>query len=206
MAVASGGKFSDVLRKFEAKVYYDRAKKFDLAAARKYVYGLEANRRKSGNLAAAPRILTFGEIRDIGSKAMPDGWWPRIVASSSQRQYMDLPFTYFLQDGLVDEWPIVPYLTWSPQAQDKKPWVRVEFGGRKRFSKVVLRRCRDKEGCIALKSGRVVVEGRELAMFGLGGCSVELSFSEVEAESVTVEVGDYDKTAKCRLLSEVEVY
>ena len=28
----------------------------------------------------------------------------------------------------------------------------------------------------------------------------------VQAESVTVEVGDYDKTAKCRLLSEVEVY
>ena len=195
-----------MLKKFEAKVYYDRAKKFDLAAARKYVYGLEANRRKPGNLAAAPRILTFGEVRDIGAKAMPDGWWPRIVASSSQRQYLDMPFTYFLQDGLVDEWPIVSYLTWSPQKQDRAPWVRVEFGAKKKFSKVVLHRCRDGEGRIALKSGRVTSGGRELAAFGAGGCKVELSFPAVEAESVTVEVGGCDASANCRLLSEVEVY
>ena len=203
----SGGKFSDVLKKFEAKVYYDRAKKFDLAAARKYIYGLEANRIKPGNLAAAPRILTFGELRGIGAKAMPDGWWPRIAASSSSKGYsVDVPYPYFLQDGLVDEWPIVPYLTWSPSPKDKSPWVRVEFGAKKSFSKVVLHRCRDKAGRIALKGGRVTAEGRELASFGPGGCRVELSFPSVEAESVTVEIGECDASAKCRLLSEVEVY
>ena len=201
----AGGKFTDVLKKFEAKVYYDRAKKFDLAAARKYVYGLEAGRRKPGNLAAAPRILTFGEVRDIGAKAMPDGWWPRIVASSSQRQYMDLPFTYFLQDGLVDEWPIVPYLAWSPRKQDKSPWVRVEFGAKKKFSRVVLHRCRDEEGRVALMSGRVVADGRELATFGPGGCKVVLSFPEAESEAVTVEIGETNPLAKSCLLSELEV-
>ena len=201
-----GGKFNDVLKRFEAKVYYDRAKKFDLAAARKYVYGLEAARSKPGNLAAAPRILTYGELRDIGLKAMPEGWWPRIAASSLQKMSYDLPFAYFLQDGIIDEWPIVPYLTWSPVKSDKSPWVRVEFGGKKAFSKVVLHRCRDGAGRIALKSGRVVADGRELAKFGPGGCKVELSFPAVEAEAVTVEVGDCDASANCRLLSEVEVY
>ena len=142
----------------------------------------------------------------MGSKALPDGWWPRIVASSSQRQYMDLPFPYFLQDGLIDEWPIVSYLTWSPQKQDKKPWVCVEFGAKKKFSKVVLHRCRDEEGRIALKSGRAVADGRELATFGPGGCKVELSFPEVEADAVTVEIGETDPSANCRLLSELEVY
>ena len=200
-----GGKFSDALKKFEAKVYYDRAKKFDLAAARKYVYGLEAARRKPGNLAAAPRILTYGETESMAKK-VPDDWWPRIVASSSAKQYRDLPFTYFLQDGLVDEWPIVPYLTWSPSHLDKAPWVRVEFGTKRKFSKVVLHRCRDGEGRIALQAGRVVADGRELAVFGPGGCRVELSFPLTAADAVTVEIGNRDETAKCRLLSEIEVY
>ena len=200
-----GGRFSDSLKRFEAKVYYDRPKKFDLAAARRRVYGLEAARRRPGNLAAAPRILTYGELRDIGLKAMPEGWWPRIVASSSQKEYADLPFAYFLQDGIIDEWPIVPYLTWSPVRSDKAPWVRVEFGGRKRFSKVVLHRCRDGEGRVALASGRVVADGRELASFGPGGCRVELSFPQVESGAVTIEVGETDPAAKCRLLSELEV-
>ena len=201
----SGGRFTDVLKKFEAKVYYDRAKKFDLAAARRYVYGLEAARRKPGNLAAAPRILTYGETQEM-AKSMPEGWWPRIVASSSERAYADLPFTYFLQDGLVDEWPIVPYLTWSPRRDDKAPWVRVEFGAKKRFSRLLLHRCRDGEGRIALLGGRVLVDGRELASFGTGACKVEIAFPEVESGSVTVEIGTVDKAAQCRLISEIEVY
>ena len=117
----------------------------------------------------------------------------------------DLPFAYFLQDGIIDEWPIVPYLTWSPVKADKSPWVRVEFGAKKAFSKVVIHRCRDGEGRVALKSGRVVADGRELASFGPGGCKVELSFPAVESDSVTIEVGDCDASANCRLLSEVEV-
>ena len=137
---------------------------------------------------------------------MPERWRPRIATSSSQKMSYDLPFAYFLQDGIIDEWPIVPYLTWSPVKSDKSPWVRVEFGGKKAFSKVVIHRCRDGEGRIALKSGRVVADGRELAKFGPGGCKVELSFPAVEAEAVTVEVGDCDASASCRLLSEVEVY
>ncbi len=67
-------------------------------------------------------------------------------------------------------------------------------------------RCRDGEGRIALKSGRVVADGRELAKFGPGGCKVELSLPAVESDSVTIEVGDCDASASCRLLSEVEVY
>ena len=96
--------------------------------ADKYVYGLEAARRKPGNLAAAKRILTYGELRDIGLKAMPERWRPRIATSSSQKMSYDLPFAYFLQDGIIDEWPIVPYLTWSPVKSGKSPWVRVGFG------------------------------------------------------------------------------
>lgn len=203
---AVAGRFSDALGRFEAKVYYDRPKKFDLKAARELVRGLEANRRKPGNLAAAPRTLTYGELRDVGMKDMPEGWYPRIAASSSQKEYAELPFTYFLQDGIVDELPLVPFLTWSPKKSDKSPWVRVEFGQRKRFSKVVLHRCRDDAGRVALLSGRVVADGRELASFGPGGCKVELSFEATESDSVTLEIGQRDANAGCRLLSELEVF
>ena len=154
-----------------------------------------------------PKVRVFGELRDIGYKAMPDGWWPRFVVSTFSMGYsVKMPYPYFLQDGIVDELPIVPYLTWSPSHLDKNPWVRVELGGKKKFSKVVLHRCRDKEGRIAPKSGRVVADGREVAAFGVGGCKVEIGFPVVEADSVTVEVGETDASAKCRLLSEVEVY
>ena len=61
-------------------------------------------------------------------KAMPERWRPRIATSSSQKMSYDLPFAYFLQDGIIDEWPIVPYLTWSPVKSGKSPWVRVGFG------------------------------------------------------------------------------
>lgn len=201
-----GGRFTDRLRRFEAKVYYDRAKKFDHAAARKYVYDLEANRRRPGNLAAAPRILTYGETEAL-YKYMPDDWYPRFTASSTLIQSYELPFTYFLQDGIIDELPLTPYLNWSPKPDDAKPWVRCEFGSRKRFSKVVLHRCRDMDGRIALVSGRLVADGKELAAFdGVDACRVELEFPAVEAESVTLELGRVDKESKCRLLSEFEVY
>ena len=61
-------------------------------------------------------------------------------------------------------------------------------------------------GYILIQLGRVVADGRELATFGHGGCRVELSFPAVESESVTVEIGDCDASAKCQLLSEIEVY
>ena len=202
----TGGRFSDTLAKNETKVYYDRVKKYDHAAQRAYVYGLEAGRRRKGNLAAAPRILTYGETEKM-AKAYPEDWYPRFVASSSQQMGYPLPFTYFLQDGIRDDFPIVPYLTWNPLPTDKKPSVRCEFGAKKRFSKVVLYRCKDADGRIALVSGRLVADGRELAAFNsTDGCTVELKFPETESESVTLEVGTVDKESRTRLLSEFEVY
>ena len=138
---------------------------------------------------------------------MPENWYPRITASSTRKASYDLPFTYFLQDGLRDELPIVPYLTWSPVASDKAPWVRVEFGAKKKFSKLVLYRCRDAEGRLALLSGKVEADGREIAAFDeRENAKIEITFPETEADSLTVKIGERDAASKCRLLSEVEVY
>lgn len=201
-----GGRFSDRLGRFEAKVYYDREKRFDLARQRAYVYGLEASRRRAGNLAAAPRILTYGELAKA-AKGLPDDWYPRFVASSSEAQGAALPYPYFLQDGLVDEWPITPYLAWKPLETDRRPWVRCEFGKTCRFSKVVVSRCRDEAGRIRLLAGRLVANGRELASFDAErGCRLELTFPAVEADSVTLELVRRDGTSQCRDLSEIEVY
>jgi hypothetical protein len=138
---------------------------------------------------------------------MPDDWYPRIVASSTRKASYDLPFAYFLHDGLRDELPIVPYLTWSPVASDKSPWVRVEFGGKKKFSKLVLYRCRDAEGRLALLSGTVEANGREIAAFDdKDNAMIEIALPETSADSLTVKIGSCNAQATCRLLSEVEVY
>ena len=205
VAVA-GGKFLDDFAPYETKVYYSGAKKFDYVATRKAIYDAEQNRRRPGNLAAASKILTYKETTELFRK-MPENWYPRIVASSTQKVSYDLPFTYFLHDGLRDELPIVPYLTWSPVASDKSPWVRVEFGAKKRFSKLVLYRCRDAEGRLALLSGKVEANGREIAAFAdRENARIEIALPETEADSVTVKIGDRDAAAKCRLLSEIEAY
>ena len=201
-----GGRFADNFAPYETKVYYSKMKKFDFDATRKRIYSAEASRRKPGNIAAAKRILTYKETEAL-AKSMPKDWYPRIVASTSARQSYDLPFTYFLQDGLRDELPIVPYLTWKPVKNDASPWVRVEFGEEKKFSRVVLYRCRDAAGRLALLSGSIEVQGAKIAEFNdKQNAKLELQLSETTASSVTIKVGQCDKQALCSLLSEIEVY
>ena len=139
-----------------------------------------------------------------------EGNWAAVsnaLARWTEAQGAALPYPYFLQDGLVDEWPITPYLAWKPLETDRRPWVRCEFGKTCRFSKVVVSRCRDEAGRIRLLAGRLVANGRELASFDAErGCRLELTFPAVEADSVTLELVRRDGMSQCRDLSEIEVY
>ena len=209
--VPASGRFSDRFGANEARVYYEQPGGFDLSAARAEVYAAEAARHASGNLAAAKRLLVVGEIRQMKKDGIPDDWYPRFVASSfapsrcGGKEYMP----YFLQDGMKGGRLTTPYLAWmaDPARRQDRPWVRLEFGRKTKFSRIVLFRAIGDDGLATMASGSVKVNGETVATFDDPDREViELTIPETEAESVTLEPGKVTWDGFRRWLTEFEVY
>lgn len=202
----SDGRLSLELAAYESRVYRSRPWRFSPAKIRAEIAKRESARRKPGNLAAPERFLTFLEQQRILEGKM-DYPFPRLVASSSQN-FSNRPHVnpYFLQDGFDQPLPYVPYQAWAPRGDDPAPWVRVEFGGRRRFSRVRLVRCRDEKGVYAFDAGRLMVDGTEIASFTVASDAVvELKFPAVESDAVTLLPGPRRSSSSAYLV-EFEVY
>ena len=202
----SEGRLAVELAAYESRVYRSRPWRFSPAKIRAEIARRETARRKPGNLAAPERFLTLLEQKRIREGKM-DYPFPRLVASSSQN-LSNRPHVspYFLQDGFDQPLPYVPYQAWAPRGDDASPWVRVEFGGRRRFSRVRLVRCRDEKGVYAFDSGRLMVDGTERAAFAAAtNAVVELTFPAVESEAVTLLPGPCRSRSSAYLV-EFEVY
>lgn len=208
------GSFEDELGPHEAKVYHSVAGCFSVKAAAEKIDAAEARRRKDGNLAVAARFPTWVELLRMGKGELDIGY-PKIVPTSTTEQRpKGLPRAYFLQDGFSDVFPYVAYHGWKPSRNDKSPAVRVEFGEPKRFRRVVVTCCRDREGRYAVSSGWVEVNGKKVAQFKRGKDGrAEAVFAPVVSGDVTVHVdgihheavnSNWQRTVPW--ISEVEVY
>ena len=211
----SGGAFSADFGPLEAKVFHAKPKKFSPEEASREIEAAEAARRKPGNIALAPKFLTWGELKRL-AKGDQDAGFPRFTATTSKEgsPRMDLPYAYFLQDGFADVEPYLPYHGWTPDNKDPAPSVKIEFGGKKRFSRIVATCCRDKSGKYAVSSATVAVDGRTVAEMKRGDDGrMTADFAPIESDAVTVYVKGRHINGKIRTwtkrtpwLSEIEVY
>ena len=211
-ATAVNGKtFKLALAASETRVYRLKPWAFSIRKAKEEMAALEAARRKPGNLCVAPKFLTWGEIGNF-SHVKVEPYYPRMELSSAYSQYPTKNvrnFSYFLQDGFDASYPYVNFHSWGPRGDDKAPWVKVDFGSKKRFSKVVLCRYKDGKGCYPLKGAAIDVDGREVASFkddGTAGDKAVLEFPPVEAASFTVRITETDRSGDAYLLTEIEAY
>ena len=211
----AGGKFADEFGPYEAKVYHCSAKRFSPAAASREIEAAEAARRKPGNIALAPKFLTWVEMKRL-ARGESDGGFPRITASSSKEgsPKLSLPYAYFLQDGIADIEPYLPYHGWTPDIKDRSPSLKIEFGGKKRFSRLIMTCCRTKAGEYAVSSATVEADGRKIAELSRGDDGrMRAGFEPVEADSLTIRVNGRNLDGKIKTwtkrtpwLSEIEVY
>ena len=196
----------------ETRVYRSRPWKFSIRKTKRDLAELEAARRKPGNLCLAPKFLTWGEIGNFAFvKAEP--YYPRMELSSAYSQYPTRNvrnFSYFLQDGFDASYPYVNFHSWGPSGNDTAPWVKVDFGEKKMFSKVVLCRYRTDKGLYTLRSAVVEAGGKAVASFsdddGTAGDKVTLEFPPVEAESFTVRLPSLKNGSGGYYLTEIEAY
>lgn len=191
---------------YESRVYRSKPWKFSPARAQAAIDAAEAGRRKPGNLCVARHFRTWKGVLMSGEGTLVrEG--PHFTASSSHQLFRDLYYPYFLQDGIAQELPVVYYHGWCPKQDDKAPWIKCDFGSRKKFSRIVLTRTRDASGRFFLKSGTVEANGREIARFGdQSDAVVRLEFPPVEADSFTVRIVERDFDAQNPILSEIEAY
>ena len=211
----SGGAFSADFGPLEAKVFHAKPKKFSPEEASREIEAAEVARRKPGNIALAPKFLTWVELKRL-AKGDQDAGFPRFTATTSKEgsPRMDLPYAYFLQDGFADVEPYLPYHGWTPDNKDPAPSVKIEFGGKKRFSRIVATCCRDKSGKYAVSSATVAVDGRTVAEMKRGDDGrMTADFAPIESDAVTVYVKGRHINGKIRTwtkrtpwLSEIEVY
>lgn len=211
----SGGTFADDFGPFEAKVYHSKPKKFSPADSMREIEAAEAARRKPGNIALAPKFLTWVELKRLAKGELEVGF-PKFTATTSKNgsPRVDVPYAYFLQDGFADVEPYLPYHGWSPDNKDPDPAVKIEFGGVKRFSRIVVTCCRGESGNYAVSSATVKADGRIIADMKRGADGrMTAVFAPIESETVTIHVKGYHLEGKAKTwikrtpwISEIEVY
>ncbi len=211
----SGGTFAVDLSPLEAKVFHAKPKKFSPSEASREIEAAEVARRKPGNIALAPKFLTWVELKRL-AKGELDVGFPRFTATTSKEgsPRMDLPYAYFLQDGFADVEPYLPYHGWTPDNKDSAPAVKIEFGGKKRFSRIIIACCRDKSGKYAVSSATVEANGRTVAEMKRGDDGrMTAEFAPTESDAVTIRVKGRHLEGKTKTwtkrvpwISEIEVY
>ena len=211
----SGGTFAVDLSPLEAKVFHVKPKKFSPSEASREIEAAEVARRKTGNIALAPKFLTWVELKRL-AKGELDVGFPRFTATTSKEgsPRMDLPYAYFLQDGFADVEPYLPYHGWTPDNKDSAPAVKIEFGGKKRFSRIIIACCRDKFGKYAVSSATVEANGRTVAEMKRGDDGrMTAEFAPTESDAVTIRVKGRHLEGKTKTwtkrvpwISEIEVY
>ena len=183
----------------------------DHAAVRAEIAAAKAALKRPGNLAAAGE-LSRGQLQDYRKGIIPPGV-PKISVSSqlATHDYKECATQYFLQDGLrrhddISWWDL---RSWTPLADDKVPWVEIDFGKPVKIGRALL--CiRTRGNRVLLLDGRLVAtdadgKEQEVARFADNKeKDLELKFPPVTANKLKLIV---DKRLTWdRLLTEFEVY
>ncbi|OQA86038.1 MAG: hypothetical protein BWY31_01539 [Lentisphaerae bacterium ADurb.Bin242] len=208
----NGTRFTDTFTPLAAHIYLtDSAKavSYSLESVRKEIESARKARFKPGNLAAAGELPLL-EIKRYKKGILPKGIPVMKVSSAAPVTFRDIEYGYFLQDGICEESPRVPYMSWAPAPDDSKPRVEVTFPAPAEIDKVVLY-CVTRETRPALSAGTIeVFDGgvyREAAKFKDNSKAVvTLIFPKTKCQRVRLTVDGTDPLARCRLLSEMEVY
>ena len=202
------GVFTATLSAFGSAVWYAQPKAFSPDSARTEIELAEAGRRKPGNLAVASRFLTWGEMRRLAKGELNNGYPSVSVSSIGPKMIKELPAGYFLQDGMADEFPYLPYHAWAPASTDAAPAVTIDFGERKIVNRVVISRVRTEDGRWPLRSVSLEADGVSVGqvVFPSGRPRAECVFPQTAMRRLKVCVTDYDRAFLDGWISEIEAY
>ena len=208
------GRFRDRFEPHTTHIYATGGVKVDAvdhAAVRAEIAAANAALKRPGNLAAAGE-LSLGQVREYRKGIIPPGV-PKISVSSqfATHEYKTGATQYFLQDGIRRQDDVIWWdlRSWTPLADDKEPWVEIDFGKPVKIGRVLL--------CSVVKNKRpMLLAGRLVAIDADGKeqevarfadnkeKDLELKFAPVTANKLKLIV---DKRLPWdRLLTEFEVY
>ena len=208
------GRIRDRFEPHTAHIYATPGVKVDAvdhAAVRAEIAAAKAALKRPGNLAAAGE-LSRGQLQDYRRGIIPPGV-PKISVSSqlATHDYKECATQYFLQDGLRRHDDILWWdlRSWTPLADDKTPWVEIDFGKPVKIGRVLL--------CSRIRSNRVLLLGGRLVAIDAEGKEhevarfadnkekdLELKFPQVTANKLKLIVEK--RLPWDRLLTEFEVY
>ncbi len=204
------GTFSDVFAPNETRIYFsDRemaAKLTPAADTAAAIVKFRAGRKKPGNLVGQGEMSAV-EYTLYGEKGKLAPGVPKIKASSDAKYYMTQKTgsLYYLIDGLTE--PNRPEYTWKPLGHDRKPYLEFQLSAAAPLKTVKLY-----TPCGNLKSGRVVVNGKEFPFENAQNASeITVELDGTKSDLVRIEfvkfsyAGRGDEVSN-RLLTEVEIY
>ena len=149
--------FSDTLQPHVVKLYVTGGVErdaVDLAAVRQKIRDANAARKKPGNLAFG-RELTLYEMKQYKLGKVPAGI-PKITVSSQLAVHRpDQATWYFMQDG-VRETKLFQVMAYAPGADDKNPWMQLEFDRPTLINRTVF--YMGGKGFGIIRSGRLLAE------------------------------------------------
>ena len=175
----------------------------DTAAA---IEKFRAARKKPGNLVGQGEMFA-AEYTLYGEKGKLAPGVPKIKASSDAKYYMTQKTgsLYYLIDGLTE--PNRPEYTWKPLGHDRKPYLEFQLSAAVPLKKVKLY-----TPCGNLKSGRVIVNGKEFPFEnGKNASEITVELDGSRSDLVRIEFTKFsyarqgDEVSN-RLLTEVEIY
>ena len=205
------GKFTDTIPPHRMYIYLTGklpARSIDHQAIRAEIALREKNRFRPGNLVAAGE-LNRRQIHDYKQGIIPPHV-PKITVSSQQEHpsYKKCVTQYFLQDG-IRETTGMQFMTWTPLASDKQPWLEFEFKKEAALEKAIIFLHKSTSG-VMLKSGKVMALTSSGKYIQVGSFAnndkyvIEVSLQPVKTRKVRIELTDV--STRGRLLEEIEIY
>ena len=211
------GTFKDRFGPAETHVYLTSGKRAggveDLASVRNRIAAMKTSRKMPGNKAGLGEIDNFLIYRDFIKGKRPADV-PAIRGSSDFGSWFTIYMYkintfYFLLDGVKDN--SSDFMIWSPAANDKDPWIEIEFSAEQPVSKVVLYTLLSDKGIPRLSA--VSVSRHDGTAFRkIGNTSVRtgnqivIEFPEVKTKRLRFDRFQFTPGQSRRALTEIEVY
>ena len=207
----TGGKFTDTIPPHRMNLYLTGglpADSVDHQAVRDEIAKRDRERFRPGNLLAAGE-LNLSQIRDYKKGIIPNNV-PKITVSSQSTHYtLNTAATqYFLQDGIRETVPM-QLMTWTPEKEDKQPWIEVEFPKPVTAEKVVFYLHKPTPG-VPLRGGRILAADADGNFTPIGSFeknqkyTFEVAVKPVKSGRIRIELTDLALRGK--LLEEIEIY
>ena len=211
VATQNGRTFRDRVEPHTARVYATpkvECDAVDMPKVRQMIREADASRRRPGNLAAAGE-LSYSQMIDYQNGVVPPNV-PKITCSGQLPPHRKGQATqYFLQDG-IRETGQHEQMTWTPDPNDKAPWLEIDFGKAVTVGRSVFYTGGPAPTFGLLIAGRLLAEEngswREVASFTGNKLPVlELKFAPVRTQKLRLEITRVEHPWK-RLMHEWEVY